>query len=211
LKKTEPIILPPLSVETLANIEIVERTTAKKIKECAGYDFDLAKAIRHIRTFAVAAFNWQINYYASLPDFNPNWSIAILEETTTIIMGAIPRGTQSLLPADKSRIKHEIRTTLARHILALEQRKHKRHSDGAASRIQKQTPAKKQRKVLQPNHELLKDITATLSRIKAAEALGMSPRNFDRLKKTKKVVPIGPTDRKRYRVRDLLLLVERKY
>ena len=69
---------------------------------------------------------------------------------------------------------------------------------------------KKRRQVFEPNHDLLKNINATLSRAKAAEALGMSPRNFDRLKKTKKILPVGPTSRKRYRVRDLLLLADRK-
>jgi hypothetical protein len=119
LKKTQPIILPPLSVETLANIEIAERATAKKIKECAGFDFDLTKAIRHVKAFAVAVFDWQLGYYRTLPQFHSDWSLAILEETTTILMNAIPHGTQSLLSADKTKIRKEIQATLGRHILAM--------------------------------------------------------------------------------------------
>lgn len=112
--------------------------TAGKIKECAGYSFDLAKALRHVKPFAVAVFNWQLNYYGTLPEFNPDWSMAILEETTTIIMNAIPRGTQSLLPADKTRIKNEIQKTLANHVLAIQSKRRKAVDDALA--IKTSTP-----------------------------------------------------------------------
>lgn len=202
-------------MDVLEKIDKAERATASKIKECAGFDFDLAKALRYVRAFAVVIFDWQFHYYKSLPQFRADWSISIVGETTAIIMGAIPRGTQSLLPADKSRIRKEIQAVLTGHIIATstQPRKPKQHPDNPVHHAQKPRPGivKKQRKVLEPNHELLKNITSTLSRIKAAEALGMSPRNFDRLKKIRKITPSGPTDRKRYRVRDLLLLIERKY
>jgi hypothetical protein len=65
-------------------------------------------------------------------------------------------------------------------------------------------PNKKIRQSKAPVPELLKNQNGTLTRIQAADALGMSLRNFDRLKAQQKLKPVGPKSRKRYLVKDLL-------
>ena len=92
---------------------------------------------------------------------------------------------------------------------------YRRISEPSAAEENKPTNAtspapKKHRTIIEANSDLLKNIDGTLSRLKAAEALGMSPRNFDRIRKTRKIIPVGPTSRKRYRIRDLQELANRK-
>ncbi|MGD1070133.1 MAG: hypothetical protein ABSB15_08330 [Bryobacteraceae bacterium] len=126
-------------MKVLANIGKVERATVALMKQCSGYTFNTDKAIRHLRAYAVNVFGWQLSHYLAMPEFSPNWSSVILEETITIIMGAIPRGTQSLLPNDKSRIRNEIRKTLTNHLLMAQSKRQKTAESALA--IKASTPA----------------------------------------------------------------------
>jgi hypothetical protein len=71
-------------------------------------------------------------------------------------------------------------------------------------------PEKKTRRYLEPKPELLKDLEATLSRLRAAEALGIDVRTLDRWVVDKKLTPSGIGARKRFKVKDLKKLFEQR-
>lgn len=71
-------------------------------------------------------------------------------------------------------------------------------------------PAKKLRQYQEPKPELLKDPDASLGRLRAAEALGITPRTIDRWINDKKLTPIGSGSRKRFKAKDLKKLLDQK-
>lgn len=62
----------------------------------------------------------------------------------------------------------------------------------------------------EPNQSLLKVQEALLTRPKAAEALGISLRQFDRLTKKGELYGTGPTSHKRYKAAHLTALLEKR-
>ncbi|HEV3330163.1 MAG TPA: helix-turn-helix domain-containing protein [Bryobacteraceae bacterium] len=70
--------------------------------------------------------------------------------------------------------------------------------------------APKGRDIPDPKPELLRNPDATLSRLKAAEALGIATRTLDRWVADRKLTPIGFGARKRFKVKDLQRLLDQK-
>jgi len=73
----------------------------------------------------------------------------------------------------------------------------------------KPSVAKKARTILEPKPELLKDVES-VSRLRAASALGISPRTLDRYAQRQLLTPIGPVGRKRFKTRDLIKFMNSK-
>jgi excisionase family DNA binding protein len=69
---------------------------------------------------------------------------------------------------------------------------------------------KTQRKIAEPRPDLLANLDITLSRLKAAEALGISPRTLDRWVADQRLTPIGTGHRKRFKAKDLKRLIEQR-
>jgi Asp-tRNA(Asn)/Glu-tRNA(Gln) amidotransferase C subunit len=70
--------------------------------------------------------------------------------------------------------------------------------------------ATKPRTHLEPRPDLLVNPDATLSRLRAAEALGIAPRTLDRWVKDKKLTPFGAGLRKRFKAKDLQRAIDQK-
>jgi Helix-turn-helix domain len=68
----------------------------------------------------------------------------------------------------------------------------------------------KARRSLEPKPDLLANLDITLSRLKAAEALGVSPRTLDRWVRDKLVTPVGAGLRKRFRPKELKRLLDQR-
>jgi hypothetical protein len=76
---------------------------------------------------------------------------------------------------------------------------------------QSPTPgAKKPRQSLEPRPELLVIPDASLSRLRAAEALGITPRTLDRWVKDRKLTPFGAGIRNRFKAKDLQRILNQK-
>jgi hypothetical protein len=71
-------------------------------------------------------------------------------------------------------------------------------------------PATKARQVRDPKPELLANLDTTLSRLRSAEALGISRRTLDRWVLNHKLKPVGLGHRKRFRTKDLRKLLDQK-
>jgi len=85
-------LLPPLSVEALNKVEIVERFASQAIRQCNNNDlsFNLEKAIRLLRTCAVQSFGAQLVHYTSLDNFSRDWLTEIREATIQSLLGLLP-------------------------------------------------------------------------------------------------------------------------
>jgi hypothetical protein len=70
--------------------------------------------------------------------------------------------------------------------------------------------ASRHRTQLEPKPEKLSNIDSTLSRIGAADALGITPRTLDRWVRDKKLTPVGFGHSKRFKARDLKKLLDQK-
>jgi hypothetical protein len=69
----------------------------------------------------------------------------------------------------------------------------------------------KRRRFLEPNLELLKNPDdSTLNRPNTAEALGITPRTLDRWITDERITPVGPSNRKRFKVKDIKRLLNQK-
>ena len=77
---------------------------------------------------------------------------------------------------------------------------------GAAPRFE----TKKARQSLEPRPDLLKNQDLTLSRLRTAEALGITPRTLDRRVADKKLTPFGVGLRKRFKVKDIQRMLDQK-
>jgi hypothetical protein len=73
----------------------------------------------------------------------------------------------------------------------------------------KPSVAKKARTILEPKPELLKDVES-VTRLRAAAAIGVSPRTLDRYAERQLLTPIGPVGRKRFKTRDLIKFMNSK-
>lgn len=79
------------------------------------------------------------------------------------------------------------------------------------SRGIKAASTKKPRRSLDPNPSLLNNPELSLTRIRAAEALGITPRTVDRWIEDGKLTPIGPKGRRRFKAKDLRKILEQIY
>jgi hypothetical protein len=70
--------------------------------------------------------------------------------------------------------------------------------------------SKTRRQLLEPRPDLLTNPDATLSRLRAAEALGITSRTLDRWITDKKLTPFGAGLRKRFKAKDLQRLLNQK-
>jgi len=70
--------------------------------------------------------------------------------------------------------------------------------------------AKTQRTIGEPRPDLLANLDVTLSRMKAAEALGISPRTLDRWVTDNKLTATGLGHRKRFKAKDLKRLLDQR-
>jgi len=66
------------------------------------------------------------------------------------------------------------------------------------------------RKALEPKPELLANLEISLSRLRAAEALGITPRTLDRWVKDNRLMPTGASGRKRFKAKDLKKFLDQK-
>jgi hypothetical protein len=72
------------------------------------------------------------------------------------------------------------------------------------------TPSPRTRRFLEPRPELLVNPDVSLSRLRAAEALGIAPRTLDRWVRGEKLAPFGAGLRKRFKVKDLQRILDLK-
>ena len=80
----------------------------------------------------------------------------------------------------------------------------------AADNSQSQSKASPVKTAKEPQLDLLKNEDATLNRQRAADALGVSTRTFDRWIGEGKLTPVGTGARKRFRVRDLKRILSQR-
>jgi hypothetical protein len=75
MKKTLPP-LPPLSVQALHDVEVIDQAVQDALEGCINAVRNLVnpeKASRILRTCLVESLNVQIDYYSSLPNYHPIW------------------------------------------------------------------------------------------------------------------------------------------
>ncbi len=107
--------VPPLSLETLGDVETVEEFAQAALRNCGDYRyFNAEKAVRILRTCVVQALDIQIVYYKSLPDYRPEWIREIKEKTIDAIVGLV--GTNGA--KDWDFFQYEVRQTVKEHLAA---------------------------------------------------------------------------------------------
>ena len=92
MRKTPPP-LPPLSLQALHEVEIIEQAVQSALEGCINAVRNLVnpeKASRILRTCLVESLKVQIDYYSSLPDYHPIWIGHILKRTIDSMIALFP-------------------------------------------------------------------------------------------------------------------------
>jgi hypothetical protein len=92
MKKTPPP-LPPLSLQALHDVEIIDRAVQDSLEGCINAVRNLVnpeKASRILRTCLVESLNVQIDYYSSLPNYHPIWLLHIMKRTVDSMVDLFP-------------------------------------------------------------------------------------------------------------------------
>jgi DNA-binding transcriptional ArsR family regulator len=91
--KTSLPPLPPLSLQALHDVELIEDAVQDALEGCINQVRNLVnpeKASRILRTCLVESLRVQIDYYSSLPGYHPIWIAHILKRTIDSMIALFP-------------------------------------------------------------------------------------------------------------------------
>lgn len=93
MKKISPVPpIPPLSFEMLDVVRKVEDYAQGSTRQCGDeWSFNTPKALRILRTCAVASLDHQISYYSSLSGYRPQWLAEPAETTINATVNLVGR------------------------------------------------------------------------------------------------------------------------
>jgi hypothetical protein len=92
-KKSSTPRLPPLSLEALHRVELLEqyaRHAAEEASNPVGMTSNTESLTRSLRTCAVQLLAVQFEFYDSLPNFQHEWELQIAESTLSSLLGLFP-------------------------------------------------------------------------------------------------------------------------
>jgi hypothetical protein len=94
-KKASPPRIPPLSFEVLRDFEVIEIYVDGALLEAhndpaRGQNFTTPKAMHILRACVAKLLTIQLNYYASLPSYRPQWDVEIARNTVDCLLGMFP-------------------------------------------------------------------------------------------------------------------------
>ena len=79
--------LPPLSLQALGEVELIEEFVQGALEDCGD---NLEKANRILRAGVAESLNVQMDYYFSLPNYQPAWIIKLIPKTLDSLIGLCP-------------------------------------------------------------------------------------------------------------------------
>lgn len=97
-KKPSPPRLPPLSLEALNQVEILEKYARGVVKESSDpfrMNSNTESLSRSLRTCAVQLLAVQFEFYDSLPKYQHEWELPIAQSTLNSLLGAFPPSVSS--------------------------------------------------------------------------------------------------------------------
>jgi hypothetical protein len=103
--------IPPIPLEILKKVEAVEESASKALEDCDHIGFlNVEKTRRILRTCVVEVFDLQMDYYASLPNFDGRWARELKLKTISSVIGLFPAYYHS-----GDRFRNELSRTIDDH------------------------------------------------------------------------------------------------